>query len=79
MIGMKVRLANGKFGKVIKVLSSQSVIVHYKEKDEESYRVSTYDEIMAGPIEMCLFDKSITGSNANYAPVKRGTDGRPKE
>jgi len=78
MVGTKVKLANGKFAKVIKQLSSTALLIHYKGDEGESTRVISIDEMMNGSIELCLFDKSLSTANSNYLPVKRDTEGRPK-
>jgi len=78
MIGQKVKLINGKFAKVIRDLSSTSVIIKYNGPEGESVRVVSYEEMMAGPIDLCLFDRTLTGTNSNYTPIKRDADGTPK-
>jgi hypothetical protein len=78
MIGNKVHLSNGKSAKIIKEISPLSVIIHYQGNEGESVRLVSYEEIMTAPIELCLFDKTITGANSNYTPVKRDVNGNPR-
>ena len=76
---MKVRLSNGKFATVIKDLSSITSIIRYSGAEGESTRVVSMDEIMNGPIDLCLFDNSLNGTNSNYTQIKRNNDGSPKK
>ncbi len=78
MIGQKVRLTNGKSAKIIKEVSRLSVIIHYEGNEGRSTCLVSYDDIMRGPIDLCLFDRSIGGSNSNYTPIKRNSDGTPR-